>query len=170
MKIESLKSESLAESEAALADASPADAVGAPDSRDWRSWMQEFGQRTRRIRDFLGMSQEQVARLAGVSQGAVSRLEAGRGLATPLLVALKIQQALTRGLHAVGPEVLTPEMRRVIEVSGLLAAPLGGAEQVTTDSRVERWVRLYQDVPAAHRDRLLAIATAAVEGLKTPDR
>jgi len=44
----------------------------------------------RRVREFLGLSQDQVARLAGVSQGAVSRLEAGRGLATPMVVVLKV--------------------------------------------------------------------------------
>ena len=47
----------------------------------WKEWMRAFGRQERRIREFLGLSQEQIARLAGVSQGAVSRLEAGRGLA-----------------------------------------------------------------------------------------
>jgi len=44
---------------------------------DWREWMRGLGRQLRRVREFLGLSQDQVARLAGVSQGAVSRLEAG---------------------------------------------------------------------------------------------
>src|SRR2546422_5488972 len=45
---------------------------------DWREWMRGLGRPLRRVREFLGLSQDQVARLAGGSQGAVSRLEAGR--------------------------------------------------------------------------------------------
>src|SRR5262245_49212375 len=65
-------------------------------SRDveWGEWMRAFGRQERRVREFLGLSQDQLARLAGVSQGAVSRLEAGRGLATPLLVVMKINLVL----------------------------------------------------------------------------
>ena len=56
---------------------------------DWSSWIKGLGKQARRVREFLGLSQEQVARVAGVSQGAVSRFEGGRGLATPLLVVMK---------------------------------------------------------------------------------
>ena len=63
-------------------------------ARDWSNWMRDLGREVRRQREFLGLSQERLARAAGVSQGAVSRLEAGRGLATPLLVAVKIRLVL----------------------------------------------------------------------------
>lgn len=46
---------------------------------EWREWIRDLGRRQRQLREFLGFSQEQVARLAGVSQGAVSRFETGRG-------------------------------------------------------------------------------------------
>ena len=36
------------------------------------------GRRQRRVREFLGLSQEQLARLAGVSQRALSRLETAK--------------------------------------------------------------------------------------------
>ncbi len=45
-----------------------------------------FAAHARRVREFLGLSQVQLARLAGISQGGVSRFESGRGLSTPLLV------------------------------------------------------------------------------------
>ena len=61
---------------------------GAP--LDWATWIKSLGRQARRVREFLGLSQEQVARVAGVSQGAVSRFEGGRGLATPLLVVMKV--------------------------------------------------------------------------------
>ena len=60
--------------------------MAAIDKAEWQAWMRSLGLQVRRVREFVGLSQEQVARTAGVSQGAVSRLEAGRGLGTPLLV------------------------------------------------------------------------------------
>src|SRR5439155_19909934 len=61
-----------------------------PVTIDWAQWIRELGSRIRHVREFVGLSQEQLARLAGVSQLGVIRLEAGRGLATPLLVRLKL--------------------------------------------------------------------------------
>jgi DNA-binding transcriptional regulator YiaG len=46
--------------------------------QDWERWMTGMGLYTRRLRELVGrLSQEQLARLAGVGQGAVSRLEMG---------------------------------------------------------------------------------------------
>ena len=50
--------------------------------------------------------------MAGVSQGAVSRLEGGRGLATPLLVVMKINAALRRAVSTIDPELLSDDARR----------------------------------------------------------
>src|SRR5262249_59245501 len=80
-------------------------------SVDWSRWRRGLGRHTRRMREFLGLSQEQLARGAGVSQGAVSRLESGRGLATPLLVLLKINLALKREMEKMDPELLSDEAR-----------------------------------------------------------
>ena len=84
------------------------------DPMDWSRWMRALGRQGRRAREFLGLSQEQLAAVAGVSQGAVSRLEAGRGLATPMLVVLKINLALTHALRRVDPTLLNDELKRVL--------------------------------------------------------
>ena len=62
--------------------------------RDWERWMVGMGLYTRRLRELVGLSQEQLARLAGVSQGAVSRLEMGRAVHTPLIVVMKVNAAM----------------------------------------------------------------------------
>jgi transcriptional regulator with XRE-family HTH domain len=125
----------------------------------------------RTIRDFLDMSQEQVARAAGVSQGAVSRLEAAHGLATPHLVVLKVQQVLARRLQAIDPTLLNDELRRAIDVARTLEAPLGGGDlRVTDDPHLAQFVELYQQIPERHRDSLLMLLRAAVDGLKTTGR
>jgi transcriptional regulator with XRE-family HTH domain len=134
----------------------------------WRDIMRTIGRRVRRVRDFLGLSQEQVAALAGVSQGAVSRLEAGQALATPFVVVLGIQRVLTLHLRNVDPALLDPEILRVIELTELLDAPLGtGPASLTEDGRLERIIREYRAVPDSQRESLVAIVTAAADGLKS---
>jgi transcriptional regulator with XRE-family HTH domain len=145
------------------------------DSRDidWREWMRAFGRQERRVREFLGMSQEQLARLAGVSQGAVSRLEAGRGLATPMLVVLKINLALRAALRDVDAALLSDDLRRVLEIEERISPRVGdvgiGAAPVTKDPALEDVVRLYRGVPERQRDTFLSVVRAAAEALSSPD-
>src|SRR6476646_4506232 len=94
---------------------------------DWRAWMLAFGRQERRVREFLGFSQEQLARLAGVSQGAVSRLEAGRGLATPMLVVLKVHAVLARALARLDVGVVDDPLRDSIDLGGF--GRLGAADK-----------------------------------------
>jgi len=141
----------------------------AQDSIDWREWMRAFGRQERRVREFLGLSQEQLARLAGVSQGAVSRLEAGRGLATPLLVILKINLALRHALRDVDPSLLNDELRRVMQIEERLSPPVGGvgfdALPVPKDPGVEDLVRLYRRLPERQRETFLSVVRAAANAL-----
>lgn len=136
---------------------------------DWRAWMRAFGKQERRIREFLGLSQEQLARLAGVSQGAVSRLEAGRGLATPLLVVLKLKLAVARALRAFDPELLSDELRRVLELPDTITPPVGNlsgrSTNVASDPNVETLVRLYRDLPERQRQRFVAVVEATASAL-----
>ena len=44
---------------------------------DWSNWMRDLGREVRRLRAFLGLSQERLAKAAGVSQGGSQ--PAGRG-------------------------------------------------------------------------------------------
>ena len=139
---------------------------GAQGQAEWRQWMKDFGQRLRRTRDFLGLSQEEVAQLAGVSQGAVSRLETAHGLATPLLVVLKVQQAIAHHLRKLDPLLLNAELRRNLELVEQLGVPFGGDLPITEEAGLETLVRLYRDAPERHRKTLLDIVKAVVDGLK----
>src|SRR5262245_63526823 len=90
---------------------------------DWSRWMHELGAQVLRVREFLGLSQDQLARLAGVSQGAVSRLENGRGMATPLLVVTKTCHALRHALAHMDRTLLSSEARRIVETGVTLPDP-----------------------------------------------
>jgi len=135
---------------------------------NWREWMQGLGRQARRVREFLGLSQEQIARLAGVSQGAVSRLEGGRGLATPLLVVVKLHLAMRQALTAYEPEMLSPEVRRVLETDFAIPETVQGrfAEYpLAKEPAVEELVRLYRGLPERQREKLLAVVRATASAL-----
>jgi transcriptional regulator with XRE-family HTH domain len=138
----------------------------------WAQWMRDVGAQVRRVRDFLGLSQEQVARLAGVSQGAVSRFEAGRGLATPLLVVVRIHLVLMQRLQEIDPALLNEDLRRLIASSdALISPPLNGIGHqvmpIADDAGLDELIQLYRELPERKRDALRSIVHAAAVALRT---
>jgi transcriptional regulator with XRE-family HTH domain len=135
--------------------------------QDWRRWMKERGARARRMREFIGLSQEQLAKHAGVSQGAVSRFEIGRGLHTPLLVSIKIHASLAAALGAVDTTLLTDAARRFVASMDRLALPseLGEPPAVRPfpllgDPELEDVIRRCGRLPEARRKHFLATVRA----------
>src|SRR5215813_13879933 len=139
---------------------------GADGHLDWSGWLKGLGKQARRVREFLGLSQEQVARVAGVSQGAVSRFEGGRGLATPLLVVMKVNAALRSGVSAMDRDILSEEARSLLlpneQVPGWSDAT---PPAITKDPELEELVRLYRDLPERQRQRLLTVVRATAVAL-----
>ncbi len=138
---------------------------------NWSDWLREVGQQNRRLREFLGLSQQDLASRAGVSQGALSRLEAGRGLATPLLVFMKVGLELRARLRELDPVILNEEMQRFLELEHRVSPPVDGvgfnATPVTKDPLLEEVVRLYRQLPERQRVSYLSIMRAAAQGLAT---
>ena len=136
---------------------------------DWPRWMRGLGRHTRRVREFLGFSQEQLARLAGVSQGAISRLEAGRGLATPIVVVVKIHRALRNAVATLDPTLLSDEARRLLEDASRFAPGLEGDDFIDVplarDATLEELIRLYNELGERQRQKLLAVVRATVAAL-----
>ncbi|HSV06775.1 MAG TPA: helix-turn-helix domain-containing protein [Candidatus Binatus sp.] len=143
--------------------------MSSKDPFDWSDWMHALGRQGRRLREFLGLSQEELARMAGVSQGAVSRLEAGRGLATPMLVILKINLALTHRLRTVDPGLLNDDLRRALEIEQRLSPPIAGigfqALPITKDPELEDLVRIYRQMPERQRQTFLSVVRATARAL-----
>jgi transcriptional regulator with XRE-family HTH domain len=141
-----------------------------PSSVDWPRWMRGLGRHKRRVREFLGLSQEQLARLAGVSQGAISRLEAGRGLATPLLVVMKLNVALKRAFDQIDPALLSEEARRLREIDERTAPESAGSGfepvPILRDPGLEELVRLYNELPDRQRQKLLTVIRATTDALR----
>lgn len=147
------------------------------DEAAWRKWMSEFGKHVRRVRDFLGFSQEQLAKLSGVSQGAVSRFESGRGLNTPFLVILKLNMALARALRTLDQSVLTADVQRFLDQMEFFVLPaeagkppaLGGIEfenmRIAAEPEIERLVRRYRELGDSRRPVFLAVMDAVASSL-----
>jgi transcriptional regulator with XRE-family HTH domain len=140
---------------------------------DWSGWMHDLGRRIRRVREFLGLSQDQIARMAGVSQGAVSRLEAGRGLATPMLVVLKVHVVLTRALTQLDAGLIDERLRDSLDLGSLArlgAADKNGNVPITKDPELEEIVELYHALTGRQRRTLVAVVRATARSLvKTPN-
>jgi transcriptional regulator with XRE-family HTH domain len=132
---------------------------------DWQHWMQAFGAQQRRVREFLGLSQQELARRAGVSQGAVSRLETARGVATPMLVAMKISSTLASELRQLDPSILNADLCETLAMTNLLPPARDGRPQTDRPSGAARGVSelvaLYQTIPEQNRAGLVSILKAA---------
>src|SRR5262249_3095009 len=105
---------------------------------------------------------------ARVSQGAVSRLETGRGLATPLLIVVKINLALLVELRKLDAVVPDADLCRARGVSDLLRGPEGtlDPETVLPDPMFSAFVRLFRETSERHREGLLTIMRAACIALR----
>ena len=104
-----------------------------------------------------------------MSQGAVSRLETARGLATPMLVVLKVNAALAHEVRRLQPTLVGAELTQAVALQSALS-PLTGAHEfrdlpLPSDPQLEELVRLYRGTPLRHRQRVLAIVRALVAGL-----
>lgn len=134
----------------------------------WRNWMRQYGRHMRRVREFLALSQDELAQRAGVSQGAVSRFEGGRGIHTPFLVILRLNMALARALKSVDPSTLHDEVRLFLKHMEFLSLPTtpGGPPapagvdlpdiKLTADPSVEQLIRQYRALPEAQRRAVMA--------------
>lgn len=157
----------------------PALPLPAGTDREWRRWMSRLGEDFRRVRQFLGLSQAELAAQAGLSQGAVSRLESGRGLQTPFVVLVRINVALAAALRRLDPTTLTDDVRGFLSFMDYLSPPRFRGHlpesappvQVTQDETLERLIRRVRGMPERQRVRLMAVleATAsALEGTSEP--
>ncbi len=127
-----------------------------------RVWMESLGQHIRRTRDFLGLTQGQLATLAGTSQAAISRLENGGALGTPYLVVLAVQRALSDALRHFGRDGWQQNAARYLAHPSVLSEAESEAAQPGHDTDEEwlRYVSAYRGAPPTVRSHLVVVVEA----------
>lgn len=141
------------------------------DVEEWEAWLSAFGSAVRRVRLFLGLTQFQLATLAGVSQGSISRVERLAAAATPLLTVVRVQAALRAALAGVDPALLSPELRRFIEEqpdASSVTRPAMARGAVVQDPVLDTVMQIVRRIPVAQRPAFLQIVEAAAAALLRP--
>jgi transcriptional regulator with XRE-family HTH domain len=143
---------------------------GPAQKRDWEAdLIHDLGKWTRKVREFLHFSQDRLAKLAGVSQGAVSRVEAGRGKATPLLTFTKINQVFAKALSELEPSMLSDEVRAMLDRARYMAKPVPEERQASplmlVDPVLTRLISTYQTLPERERRGFLSVLDATATSL-----
>jgi transcriptional regulator with XRE-family HTH domain len=143
---------------------------GAQQQADWEAQMiRDLGKWTRKVREFLGFSQDKLAKLADVSQGAVSRVEAGRGKATPLLTFTKINQVFAKALSEIDPAMLTKDAQEMLERARYMAKPVPDHHQLSSlallDPVVAQVLAEYQSLPERAKPGFLTVLRATATSL-----
>jgi transcriptional regulator with XRE-family HTH domain len=125
----------------------------------------------RHARHVLTLSQVDLARRSGVSQGGVSRLEAGKGLGTPLVTFLKIYLVLVDELRRRDPRLLDEDMRELLSTADSMPAwvvdELPEAPPVVQDPDLEQLIRIFLQVPASERPGFMSVMTATAGTLSS---
>ena len=82
----------------------------------------------------------------------------------------KSHLALSRPLRALGPGLLSDELRRTLDVETLMSPPTGEAGReaipVTRDPGLEQLVRLYRGLSEQKRETFLTLMQAAASALR----
>ena len=129
---------------------------------DWHAWFRNLGRQTRTLRELLGLSQDRLALLAGVSQGSVSRFEKGNARCTPAIVMLKLAVALARQCHADNRALAEPLVRVLDDIEELV--PVSAVRDLPTISRdpqAEQLQILFRSAaPPRAREAVLSIVRA----------
>jgi hypothetical protein len=119
-----------------------------------------------------------VARAAGVSQGAVSRFEGGRGLSTPFVGIMKINLALAYALKELEPELLSDEVRRFMKHLEVLKLPSDPGTPVnpvgphfkkielSPNPELLKVIELYYELPESKRDAFIKVMGATIAALR----
>ncbi len=141
---------------------------------DWEGQLiRDLGKWTKKVREFLGYSQDKLAKLADVSQGAVSRVEAGRGKATPLLTFTKINQVFAKALGEIDESMLSDDVRAMLERARFLATPVPDERQpsplMLVDPVLTRLISTYQTLPERDRRGFLSVLDATASSLSRHD-
>lgn len=96
---------------------------GTPLGQAWYDWMARFGSVVSTLRQFLGLSEAELAAQAGVSDGVVRRFETGKLLDLSFIDVLRLNRLLAQRLRGLDPDLLAPEVKGFMQHLDFLQMP-----------------------------------------------
>ena len=125
------------------------------------------GEEARKLRKALCLSQEDVARASGVSQGAVSRFEGGRGVSVPFIgvaaICSVLAAARTKALRlSTGDALHLPASERILGVAEFVfdgTSPAAKTE-VMLDRGFADLIRMYGGKSVVKRGKIVSTVKA----------
>jgi transcriptional regulator with XRE-family HTH domain len=129
--------------------------------REWKLWMQGLGSAIRRARELAGISQAELAQVAGVSQGAVSRLESARGLSTPLVGVLRVLAALRAPFGTIPRSELPQDLGLLLDLTA--AGSKGSGTDL--DTGLVALMEWYRAMKPPQRALFLRVASATANAI-----
>lgn len=140
----------------------------------WYAWMATFGSHVSLLRQFLGMSEADLAREGGVTESIVRRFEAGKLLDLSFIDVIRLNRALAQRLRGIDPALLAPEVQGFIQHLDFLQMPdedgppaPGGVPvqefRSIDDPELEEIVVRYRGLPSGGRHAFLQIMRAVAE-------
>lgn len=102
----------------------------------------------------------------------MSRVEAGRGLATPALTFLKLQLVMVRALRRLQSDLLSEDVLHMIETLEKTSPPVSGIgfemDPVLRDPALDRLIHVYRGLSERDRHGFLSVLDAAASSLGGP--
>ncbi len=140
----------------------PSGACAWQEDVDWHAWFRNLGRQTRTLRELLGLSQDRLALLAGVSQGSVSRFERGIAQGTTAVVMFQLAVTLARQCRAQNHELLAEPLLRVLDdIEELVPVrAVRDLPMIARDPQAERLHILFMAAPPRAREAVLSIVRA----------
>jgi transcriptional regulator with XRE-family HTH domain len=135
-------------------------------ANEWTDIVVTLGTTVRDVRKMLGWSQQQLADQAIVSQGAVSRMEAGHCGAVPFHTVVVVLRTLAAGAAALQVP-LSPTAAQLLAFAPSLN---GTFAAIDPDPDFAAIAQTLQRLTRPNRARLLAIVRAAATALGESDR
>jgi transcriptional regulator with XRE-family HTH domain len=143
----------------------------------WYVWMATFGSHVATLRRFLGLTEADLARESGVTEGQVRRFEAGKLLDLSFVDVLRLNRALAKRLRRIDPDLLAPEAKGFLQHLDFLAMPdedgppaPGGVPvaefRIIQDPAIEELVLRFRALDRAGRRAFLQIMRAVAQALR----
>lgn len=151
--------------EAEVPDAPPTN-VNLFKTYDWGKAISHLSKRLKIMRLLLNVSQDQLAITADVSQGAVSRIESGKCLNTPLISYVKVVGALCHELLGSGEDV-SPEIRGILDVYHAAMPTIMDTSQfqVFSDPHIHTLLQHYRSLSPAGQHVFMTLLTPIADHL-----